>query len=260
MFINIRMPDSQQQGHSSMHHQQQQQRVLAAWLLLLLLQLTMLPGLHANSQLDQEPDAAAATAAGVGDAEATSRMGTSSFSSSSSSSSEGGQDFGYIITLQHDPVVSYSGGGTAGMVATAQAAPSAGKLDVTSAAVAAYSSFLETASVSVASRAGIAASSVTYKYRYIAAGFAVAEKLTQRQLDALRRDREVLAVTENKIFSVRTLSTPTFLGLAGTGKNGRGGVWDRLGAQFGGPARAGENIIIGVVDTGDAQHALDVLS
>jgi hypothetical protein len=136
------------------------------------------------------------------------------------------------------------------MAATAQAANSGGKLDVTSAAAAAYSSFLETASVSVASRAGISVSSVTYKYRYVAAGFALAIKLTQRQLDALRRDREVLAVTENKIFSPRTLTTPTFLGLAGTGKNGRGGVWDQLGAQFGGPARAGENIVIGIVDTG----------
>jgi hypothetical protein len=230
-----------------MHQQQQaRQRVQAAWLLLLLLQLSSLPPLHATSQEDGYLDTAEA-ASDMG--ASTSRSGSSS-SSSSSGSRDSGQNFGYIITLTHDPVVSYKGGGPAGMAATAQAADSGGRLDVTSAAAAAYSSFLETASVSVASRAGIAASSATYQYRYIAAGFAVAERLTQRQIDALRRDREVLAVTENKIFSVRTLTTPSFLGLAGTGKNGRGGVWDQLGAQFGGPARAGENIVIGIVDSG----------
>ncbi|WIA20692.1 hypothetical protein OEZ85_005063 [Tetradesmus obliquus] len=82
------------------------------------------------------------------------------------------------------------------------------------------------------------------------AGFAVADTLTQQQLAALRRDPEVLAVTENKIFSVRTLTTPAFLGLAGSGSNGRGGVWDQSEGQFGGPARAGEDVVIGILDTG----------
>ncbi|KAF6259227.1 peptidase S8/S53 domain-containing protein [Scenedesmus sp. NREL 46B-D3] len=136
------------------------------------------------------------------------------------------------------------------MVATAQAATSSGKLDVATAAVATYASFLETASASVASRASIAAASIIYRYRYVTAGFAVADKLSQQQLDALRRDPEVLSVAENRIFAVNTMTTPRFLGLAGTGKNGRGGVWDELGARYGGPARAGENVVIGVVDTG----------
>jgi hypothetical protein len=115
--------------------------------------------------------------------------------------------------------------------------------------VAAYSSFLETASVSVASRAGIAPSSVTYKYSLTTAGFAVAEQLTPQHLEALRRDPEVLAVIENRIFTSESL----FLGLAGSGKNGQGGVWDQVGPPNGGAARAGEDIVIGFLDSG--QHA-----
>uniref|UniRef100_A0A383VGY9 Peptidase S8/S53 domain-containing protein n=1 Tax=Tetradesmus obliquus TaxID=3088 RepID=A0A383VGY9_TETOB len=196
----------------------------------------------------------AAGEADPGDAEAAADTATPSSSSSSSSSSRRGRSLGYIITLRHDSVVSFNGGGPSGIAATAAAAanPTSGgvKLDVTTAAVAAYSSFLETASVSVASRANIAPSSITYRYRFTTAGFAVADTLTQQQLAALRRDSEVLAVTENKIFSVRTLTTPAFLGLAGSGSNGRGGVWDQLGGQFGGPARAGEDVVMGILDTG----------
>jgi hypothetical protein len=224
--------------------QQGMQHAQAAWLLLLLLQLVSLQGLQASIQ----PDSNTAYAAGTDTAVHTGAFNQRGSSSSSSSSES---RFGHIITLRHDPLISFRGDESSGLVATAAASSSGGKLDVTTAAATAYTSYLQAASVSVASRASIAASSITYNYHITTTGFAVADQLSQQQLDALRRDPEVLSVTENKIFSVRTLSTPAFLGLAGTGKNGRGGVWDQLGGQFGGPARAGENVVVGIIDTGE---------
>ena len=51
----------------------------------------------------------------------------------------------------------------------------------------------------------------------------------------------VLSVARNELHEVNTSSTPTFLGL-----DAPGGIWEQLG----GVGSAGEDIVIGVVDSG----------
>jgi hypothetical protein len=75
------------------------------------------------------------------------------------------RDLGYIVVLKDAPVLTYSGGGDADMAETASVRAPGGKLDVSSAAVAAYAEFVEAQSVAVAARAGVAAEQLAYKYR-----------------------------------------------------------------------------------------------
>jgi len=84
-----------------------------------------------------------------------------------------------------------------------------------------------------------------YDYAITYNGFAA--KLTEKQAAALRTQKDVLAVTPDELVNQDTSSTPHFLGL-----DAPGGIW----AQLGGPtgtrthAGAGENIVIGLVDSG----------
>jgi subtilisin family serine protease len=84
-----------------------------------------------------------------------------------------------------------------------------------------------------------------YDYAIGFNGFAA--KLTPKQAAALRKQADVLAVTKDELHHATTSTTPTFLGLTDAG-----GLW----AQLGGPTAnkkgvgAGENIVIGVVDSG----------
>ena len=76
-------------------------------------------------------------------------------------------------------------------------------------------------------------------------GFAA--KLTEKQAAALAKQSDVLAVTPDELHEINTSTTPSFLGLTGAG-----GLWDPLGGPTGTRthAGAGENIVIGVVDSG----------
>jgi len=76
-------------------------------------------------------------------------------------------------------------------------------------------------------------------------GFAA--KLTEKQAAALAKQSDVLAVTPDELHEINTSTTPSFLGLTGAG-----GLWDQLGGPTGTRthAGAGENIAIGVVDSG----------
>ena len=78
-----------------------------------------------------------------------------------------------------------------------------------------------------------------YSYGYVFNGFAA--ELTEAQADKIRSMPGVLSVEKDVIVDVDTSSTPSFLGL-----DAPGGLWDQLG----GPGSAGENIIIGVIDSG----------
>ncbi|WP_344610640.1 S8 family serine peptidase, partial [Dactylosporangium salmoneum] len=71
-------------------------------------------------------------------------------------------------------------------------------------------------------------------------GFAAA--LTPAQRDKVARTPGVLRLWKNERRTVDTISTPSFLGLAGPG-----GAWAQ---QFGDPAHAGEGMIIADIDTG----------
>ena len=140
----------------------------------------------------------------------------------------------YIVQMQLEPVVTYDGG-VPGIAATA---PEEGeKVDVKAAAVDRYVDHL----TRTHDRALAAVGGAEKVYDYVYSFNGVAAELTKAQVKAIERQPGVLGVTEDALFSVDTSSTPQFLGL-GAGN----GLW----AQLGGERRAGEDIVIGVVDSG----------
>ena len=139
----------------------------------------------------------------------------------------------YIVQMVDPPVVAYEGG-EAGLKATK---PKRGKkIDPNSPSVVAYVDHLKAKHDRMLAKVG---GEKLYDYVYAYNGFAA--KLTGAQAAALAGDPDVLAVTANEIQQPDTVTTPTFLGLTG-----EGGTWDLLG----GTDNAGEDIIVGVVDTG----------
>ena len=144
---------------------------------------------------------------------------------------EGGN---YIVQMADQPVVAYTGG-VKGLKATA---PKAGaKIDPLSATVVAYTRYLNGRHAAALKAAG---GKKLYDYDYSYNGFAA--KLTAAQANRVAGMAGVLAVTADELQTMDTSSTPTFLGLS----DDPGGLWTLLG----GPASAGEGIIIGDVDSG----------
>ena len=140
----------------------------------------------------------------------------------------------YIVQMLEDPVVSYKGG-IPGLKAT-KAKPGQ-KVDPLSADVVKYVSHL-TAKHDAALN-GVGGGRKLYSYAYAFNGFAA--ELTEAQAAQLRSQAGVLAVTKNEVVEADTSSTPEFLGLKVAG-----GLWDQLGGE----KSAGEDIIIGIVDSG----------
>ena len=131
------------------------------------------------------------------------------------------------------PVIAYEGG-VAGLPATK---PGRGqKVDPNSGDVSSYAGYLDSRHNQALNRVG---GRKVYDYRYSFNGFAA--EMTDAQAGALRADPGVLSVTKDELQTGDTSSTPTFLGL-----DAQGGLWDQLG----GVGRAGEDIIIGVIDSG----------
>ena len=139
----------------------------------------------------------------------------------------------YIVRMADQPVVSYTGG-VAGLAPTK---PGRGqKIDPNAPNVTGYTRFLDSqhdrANAAVGGRK-------VYDYRYSFNGFAA--DLSAEQAAAIESVAGVLTVTKDELQFADTSSTPAFLGL-----DAPGGLWDQLG----GVGRAGEDIIIGVVDSG----------
>ena len=145
----------------------------------------------------------------------------------------------YIVRLAEAPVVAYDGG-VAGYKATK---PSKGqKINPNSPDVVKYASYLDSRHDAVVGKVG---GQKIYDYRYSLNGFAA--KLTAAQAAALKATAGVLSVEKDAIGHIQTSSTPTFMGL-----DGATGAWSKLG----GVGSAGEDVIIGVIDTGiNAKHA-----
>jgi subtilisin family serine protease len=140
----------------------------------------------------------------------------------------------YIVQMLDVPVVSYTGG-IDGLQATKPAKGQ--KIDPTSARVIAYSAYLDEKHNRALTQ--VPGGRKIYDYHYTFNGFAA--ELTASQADAMKSVPGVLAVTKDELRTADTSFTPTFLGLTAAG-----GLWDQLG----GVGRAGENIIIGDVDSG----------
>src|SRR5712671_427518 len=147
----------------------------------------------------------------------------------------------YIVQMSESPVIDYKGD-IPGFKATKPAKGQ--KIDPASGDVAAYTSLLDRRHDDVVAKAG---GRKVYDYRYTFNGFAA--ELTSAQAEALKGVAGVLAVSKDELQFADTSSTPAFLGLSDSG-----GLWDQLGG-FG---RAGEDIIIGLIDSGVWPEGLSV--
>ncbi|MEL7022807.1 MAG: S8 family serine peptidase [Pseudomonadota bacterium] len=143
----------------------------------------------------------------------------------------------YVIQLKDRPGLSYTGG-VDGFAATA---PAAGEFyDATASHVQAYTTHLVATHDSKLAAMGASGSKI-YSYCHTLNGFAA--ELTPGQAAAMRRDPSVLSVFEDFSVDVETNDTPTFLGL----NDRRAGLNTRQGLL-------GEDIVIGVLDTGAIQE------
>lgn len=141
----------------------------------------------------------------------------------------------YIVMLTAQPVAAYTGG-IPGLAATAPRAQGQ-KIQRNSVPVQAYRNYLDR--VRDAVLAAAPGAERLYEYDFTLAGFAA--RLTPAEAQALSRRADVAAVTPDEIRHLDTSRTPTFLGLTGPG-----GTWSKLG----GPNKAGDKVIIGMVDSG----------
>src|SRR5262245_40897593 len=136
----------------------------------------------------------------------------------------------YIVRLAEAPVTAYKGG-IKGYAATR---PAKGKkIDPNSAKVVSYMSFLTARHDAVLAAVG---GTKRYSFGYVFNGFAA--ELTDAQAAKMASMPGVLSVTKDELMHLDTSDTPTFLGLTGPD-----GFYAKYGAK-------GENIIIGMVDSG----------
>ncbi len=140
----------------------------------------------------------------------------------------------YIVQLIEAPASSYDGS-LAGLKATK---PKGGqKLDPNSNDVITYTAYLDSRHNDTLSRAG--GGKKLYDYHYSFNGFAA--ELTSTQAANIAAMSGVVAVSKDEIQYADTSTTTHFLGL-----DAPGGIWEQLG----GVGKAGEGIVIGVVDSG----------
>jgi hypothetical protein len=139
----------------------------------------------------------------------------------------------YIVQMLDDPVIAYEGG-VPGFAATKPAAGE--KMNPLDQKVTRYVGFLQGRHNKAVGSAG---GTKLYDYTYSYNGFAA--KMTPAQAAKMLDVEGVKLVTPDEMWTVDTSSTPDFLGLTAPG-----GLWDQLGGQ----GKGGEDIVIGIVDSG----------
>uniref|UniRef100_A0A3Q7I1E3 Subtilisin-like protease n=1 Tax=Solanum lycopersicum TaxID=4081 RepID=A0A3Q7I1E3_SOLLC len=145
----------------------------------------------------------------------------------------------YIVTVEGEPVISYKGG-IDGFEATA--AESDEKIDTTSESVTSYAQHLEKKhDMLLALLFDRGTYKKIYSYRHLINGFAA--HISHEQAEILRRAPGVKSVERDWKVKRLTTHTPQFLGLPT-------GVWP----TGGGFDRAGEDIVIGFIDSGIYPH------
>lgn len=145
----------------------------------------------------------------------------------------------YIVVLKSDPLASYTGD-VKGLKATK---PAEGEqLETQSQDAQRYVEHLETEQQTVAEKAGITPETT---YQVVLNGFSA--ELSGEQVDTLRASKDVFGVYPDFVRHPDAQTSTSFLGL-GDDKKGRGGVWQ----QTGGVDKAGEGVVVGVIDTGIA--------
>jgi len=139
----------------------------------------------------------------------------------------------YIIQMINDPVVAYQGD-VPGFRATKP--PKGEKINPNNRDVVRYVGYLNGKHNEALGKVG---GNKLYDFVYSFNGFAA--QMSVEQANKLISVDGVLVVSPDALQTMDTSSTPTFLGL-----DAEGGLWDQLG----GVGSAGEDIIIGVVDSG----------
>lgn len=140
----------------------------------------------------------------------------------------------YIVQLADKPVATYAGE-VSGLPATKPAGGQ--RLNVGAADVQNYISYLRTQQAHVTGT--VRAAQVTHDYKVVFNGFAAL--LTDAEVRALKKNGGVANITADSVMKLDTNYTPGFIGL-----DAPGGLWQ----QVGGRAAAGEDIVIGIVDSG----------
>jgi hypothetical protein len=140
----------------------------------------------------------------------------------------------YIVQMSDEPVLAYRGG-IAGHMATRPTSRRQ-KIDTNDANVIGYARYLDARHDEAIARAG---GRKVYGYRYSFNGFAA--RLSSSEVEAIKNTPGVVRVVKDELRTVNTSHTPAFLGV-----DAPGGIWDQLA----GPEHAGEDIVIGVVDSG----------
>lgn len=145
----------------------------------------------------------------------------------------------YIVVMKADPLASYKGD-VKGLKATK---PAEGEqLETQSQDSQRYLKHLETEQTDLATQVGVTPDTT---YQVVLNGFSA--DLSGEQVDALRASKDVLGVFPDEIRHPDAQTSTDFLGL-GDDRKGRGGVWQ----QTGGVEKAGEGVVVGVIDTGIA--------
>ena len=145
----------------------------------------------------------------------------------------------YIVRMTGNPAVAYEGGDKG----FAKTAPGKGqRYDARTSQSQMYAQHLGSRHDALLAKIGAPASSKIYSYRHALNGFAA--RLTPGQASKLRKDKSVIGVWENQKFKLDTNNSPAFLGLL---DKKDGGLRAKRGLR-------GEDIIIGVVDTGIVQE------
>ncbi|WP_409484588.1 S8 family peptidase [Arsenicicoccus dermatophilus] len=143
----------------------------------------------------------------------------------------------YIVQVAGNPLSTYTGG-VKGIPATKPA--KGGKVKVRSANGQAYTRHLVSEHKDALAEIGVPATAKTRDYTTTFNGMAV--RLTPAQADKLEKSKSVVRVWKDEQRQADTNTTPQFLGL-----DGPNGVWRK---QFGGNAKSGAGMIVGVIDSG----------
>ena len=149
----------------------------------------------------------------------------------------------YLVQLVQAPAVTYAGG-IAGHPATKPAKGQ--KIDKGSSKVRGYTAYLDAEHSDAL--AEVSDAEKLYDYNLAFNGFEA--KLTDAQAKALEKVPGVLSVEQDVIYEADTATTPHYLGL-----DSPQGIWQQLGGVTG-KSGAGENIIIGDIDSGITPESL----